>query len=89
MRKAQAEARSSTCISSRRGRPVPQTVTSVSPASFASWNRRMSIGTRWAPSGSKLSLGPYRLVGMAATKSSPYWRRYDSHSLMPAILATA
>jgi hypothetical protein len=85
----QADARSSTWSSSRRGVPVPQTVTVDAPASLASWKRRISIGTTWPPTSSKLSFGPYRFVGMAATKSSPYCERYDWHSLMPAILAIA
>ena len=37
----------------------------------------------------KLSLGPYKLVGMADMKLQPYCDLYDSHISIPAILAIA
>ena len=71
------------------GNPVPQITTSGAPDSLASWNMRMRAGRTCELCKSKLSFGPYRFVGIAEMKLQPYWRRYDWHNLMPAILATA
>ena len=55
----------------------------------ASWNLRINAGNTWLEFRSKLSFGPYRFVGIAEMKSSPYWRRYASHNLIPEIFASA
>src|SRR5260221_11021414 len=69
--------------------PVPQMTTSVRPSSFASWNFRIMAGRTCELARSKLSLGPYRFVGMAEMKLEPYCLRYAWQSLMPAIFAIA
>src|SRR6185295_1349655 len=89
MRKHSASARSSTYRNSRRGTPEPHTVTSAFPACFAVWNLRRSAGSTCEVLRSKLSPGPYRLVGITEIALKPYWRAYAWHILMPAILATA
>ena len=53
-----AAAMSSTCRNSRRGVPVPQTVTVGSPLILASWNLRIRAGRTWEFCRSKLSPGP-------------------------------
>ena len=47
-------------------------MTSGDPASLASWNLRISAGSTCELVRSKLSCGPYRLVGIAEMKSEPY-----------------
>ena len=54
------------------GLPVPQISTASPPDCLASWNLRMSAGNTWLEARSKLSFGPYRLVGIAEMKSLPY-----------------
>ena len=44
MRATQASAMSSLCSISRRGLPVPHSVTAFAPLALASWNLRMNAG---------------------------------------------
>ncbi len=57
------------------GLPVPQISTSGAALTFASWNLRISAGRTWLLLRSKLSFGPYRLVGIAEMKLLPYCAR--------------
>src|SRR5205823_8324615 len=86
-RNRHAEARSSTCKNSRRGVPDPHTTSSRALRDFASCALRRSAANTCDVSRSKLSFGPYRLVGMTEMKVAPYSRAYAWQSLMPAILA--
>jgi len=54
------------------GDPVPHTSTSGLSMVRASWNLRISAGRTWLELRSKLSPGPYRLVGIAEMKLEPY-----------------
>ena len=53
----------------------PRSQVQRSPLILASWALRISAGMTWLLLRSKLSPGPYRLVGIAEMKSQPNWRR--------------
>ena len=56
---------------------------------FASWNLRIIAGSTWRLLRSKLSPGPYRLVGIAEIHEQPYCRRIACTCRIPAIFAMA
>ena len=57
-----------------RGAAGPPDLDLAPRSTFASWNLRISAGRTWLLLRSKLSFGPYRLVGIAEMKLHPYWR---------------
>jgi hypothetical protein len=55
-----------------------QSVTVGAPDTLASWKRRMKAGRTWEDCRSKLSLDPYRFVGIAEIQSRPHSVRWAS-----------
>ena len=66
-------AKSSTCKNSRIGVPEPQNATGVWLFSLASWNFLIISGSAYDACKSKLSCGPYKLVGIKLTKPLSYY----------------
>jgi len=72
VRCTQASAQSSACRNSRRGVPLPQMVILSALESLAPCALRISASMTWLEVRSKLSPGPWRLVGIAEMNSAPY-----------------
>src|SRR5690554_4715314 len=71
------------------GVPEPHNVTAVWPFSLASWNFLIIAGSTCEVCRSKLSKGPYRLVGIKLTKFLSNCFLMASQALTPDILARA